>query len=121
MSDRPPRDPEDLTLGGIVDEVVSQVKVALDEADVTSRRSRDLLLDGLRDVLEAIDPASVRGQGDPAPPDQPPPVPPDVEVVEGGRAEDAPPTQGPRPDLKVAEPEQEEAPAQEEEKKHLEL
>ena len=101
MSDRPPRDPDDLSLGGLVDEVVSQVKVALDEADVTAGRSRELLIDGLRDVFEAMDPASLsRSRRETAP---------DVEVVDGGRADDAPPTEGPKPDLKVAEPEAEDA------------
>ena len=99
MSDRPPRDSDDLSLGGLVDEVVSQVRVALDEADVTSHRSRALLLDGLRDVLGALDPASL------VRPDRTPPAgAPDVSVVDGGRAEDAPPTEGARPDLRVADP-----------------
>jgi hypothetical protein len=98
MPDRPPRDPDDLSLGGLVDEVVSQVKVALDEADVTAGRSRDMLIDGLRDVLEAMDPASLaRKRRQTAP---------DVEVVQGGRSDDAPPTDGLKPDLKVAEPEE---------------
>lgn len=100
MSDRPPHNPDDLTLGGLVDEVVSQVRVALDEADVTSRQSRDMLLDGLRDVMQALDPGSlVRPKGAEAPDEGP-----DVSVVDGGRADDAPPTDGPKPDLKVAEP-----------------
>jgi hypothetical protein len=98
MSDRPPRDPDDLSLGGLVDEVVSQVKVALDEADVTAGRSRDMLIDGLRDVLEAMDPASLARKRRPTAPD--------VEVVQGGRSDDAPPTEGLKPDLKVAEPEE---------------
>ena len=101
MSDRPPRDPDDLSLGGLVDEVVSQVKVALDEADVTAGRSRDMLIDGLRDVLEAMDPASLKRRG----------ATPNVEVVKGGRADDAPPTEGPKPDLKVAESEDPDAAA----------
>jgi len=99
MSDRPPRDPNDLSLGGIVDEVVSQVRDVLDEADVTSRRSRDMLLEGLRDVLVAVDPASLYRAG-PRPADRAP----DVEVVDGGRPSDAPRSEGPKPDLKVAEP-----------------
>ena len=100
MSDRPPHDPDDLSLGGLVDEVVSQVRVALDEADITSRHSRALLLDGLKDVFQAMDPgAFIRPrESDVSGPS------PDVTVVDGGRAADAPPTDGPRPDLKVAEP-----------------
>lgn len=100
MSDRPPQNPDDLSLGGLVDEVVSQVRVALDEAEITSRHSRELLLDGLKDVFESMDPgAFIR----PRETDASAPS-PDVTVVDGGRAADAPPTDGPRPDLKVAEP-----------------
>lgn len=101
MSERPPRTPDDLSLGGIVDEVVSQVRTALDEADVSGRQGRDLLLDGLRDVMQAIDPASLVRAGHAAAPPDPSPA-PDVTVVDGGRSEDAPPTPGPKPDLKVA-------------------
>jgi hypothetical protein len=103
MADRPPRNPDDLSLGGIVDEVVSQVRVALDEADVTGRHGRELLLDGLRDVLHAMDPASVVRSTDAKRKPKSTDV-PDVTVVDGGRADDAPPTEGQKPDLKVAEP-----------------
>lgn len=108
MSDRPPHNPDDLSLGGLVDEVVSQVRVALDEADVTSRHSRELLLDGLKDVFQAMDPGSfIRPRESEASAPSP-----DVTVVDGGRAADAPPTDGPRPDLKVAEPDAKEEPAE---------
>jgi hypothetical protein len=101
MSDRPPHSPEDLTLGGLVDEVVSQVRGALDEADVSSRGAREMLLDELKDVFQALDPGSLlRPQSAPSADGAP-----DVTVVDGGRAEDAPPTEGPKPDLKVAHPE----------------
>jgi len=100
MSKRPPRDPDDLSLGGLVDEVVSQVRGALDEADVTSRHSRDLLLDGLRDVMQTLDPGLLGGARVGSSESEAP----DVTVVEGGRTADEPPSEGPRPDLKVAEP-----------------
>lgn len=100
MSERPPRDPDDLSLGGIVDEVVSQVRVALDEADITGIQSRELLLDGVRDVMQALYPSSVSRS-----PAGPTPGPPDVSVVDGGRADDAPPSPGERPELRVAAPE----------------
>jgi hypothetical protein len=100
MSERPPRDPDDLSLGGLVEEVVSQVRGALDEADVTSRHSRDLLLDGLRDVMQTLDPGVLVGARAASSESEVP----DVTVVDGGRAADAPPSEGPRPDLKVADP-----------------
>jgi hypothetical protein len=100
MSERPPRDPDDLSLGGLVDEVVSQVRGALDEADVTSRHSRDLLLDGLRDVMQTLDPGMLVGARAASSETEVP----DVTVVDGGRGADEPPSEGPRPDLKVAEP-----------------
>jgi hypothetical protein len=100
MSERPPREPDDLSLGGLVDEVVSQVRVALDEADIAGAQSRELLLDGVRDVMQALYPSSVSRS-----PSGPTPGAPDVSVVDGGRAEDAPPSPGERPDLRVAAPE----------------
>ena len=100
MADRPPDSPDDPTLGSLVDEVVSQVRGALDEVDVSSRGVRELLLDELRDVFEALEPGVFRHPQTPPSDDGSP----DVTVVDGGRADDAPPSEGPRPDLKVAEP-----------------
>lgn len=82
---RPPRGP----WGDVLD----QVRDALDDAGVGAGQVRDELIRGVRDTLDAL---------------QPPPTatePPDVSVVDGGRADDAPPSGSPPPDLRVAKPE----------------
>lgn len=91
-----PRDPDD------VDEVLGQVSDALDELEVVQGAERDALLESLRGVLGSLDlPLShveVRTflADDPEPP---------VSLLQGGRPNDAPDPTGPRPSLRLAEPE----------------
>lgn len=109
MSRRSSGDPDDLSLGGLVDEIIDQVKVALDEAEVTSRQSRDAMAEGLRDVLGALDPASLRRSARSAARAEAHERPePDLDVVDGGLGEDSAHREGPAPDLRVV-PEPEDA------------
>jgi hypothetical protein len=76
------------------DDVVSQVADALADLNLTDGPLRSALLDGLRSALDQVG----GGLGTP-----PAPSVPEVVVVEGGRAADAPPSLGQRPELRVAD------------------
>jgi len=109
MSERPPRDGDDLW-----SDVIDQVSDALDEADVKDGTTRDALLDGVRQALESMgstldmevelvtDGDLIAGaeliiENDAMEPD------PTVSVMEGGRADADPRTPGDKPDLRVAD------------------
>jgi hypothetical protein len=86
MSDRrPPDDP----WGPVLD----RVEDALDDAGVGPDAERDSLLDGVRAALDALVGLEPTDGGRP-----------EVVVVDGGRAQDAPPTESERPTLRVAAP-----------------
>lgn len=95
MAERPPRDGDD-----IWSEVMDQVADALTEADLGTGLTREALLDGVREALEAmggpievdIEVMTSSEDTDPA-----------VSVVEGGRTEADPRTPGDKPDLRVAD------------------
>jgi len=84
MAKPPPSDPwEDL---------LSQLDESLDELDFPDGPTRDAVLDGVREALESLTGAQ----------SAPPPGPPKVEVVEGGRDASSPRIEGERPVLRVA-------------------
>jgi hypothetical protein len=96
MAKRPPRDGDD-----IWSEVMDQVADALTEADLGTGPTREALLDGVREALEAMGgPIEVDIEVMTAAEDSDP----TVSVVEGGRAEADPRTPGEKPDLRVADP-----------------
>lgn len=90
-----PRDPDD------VDEVLGQVSDALDELEVVRGAERDALLESLRGVLGSlgelplshVEVRTVLADE------------PQVSVLPGGRDDGAPEAEGPRPSLRLAEPE----------------
>lgn len=108
MSDeQPPRDPQDT----VVDEVIAQVQRALDEAQVSLGPAREQLRAELTAAFRMVG-RDLTGRSAPSTPE------PELSVVEGGREADAPPTEGPGPELTVAEgtagegaPEESERPA----------
>jgi hypothetical protein len=90
MSDQPPEDP--------TSDLIEQVNAALTELNITNDATRDAVAAGLKEALDALAAMGVsltatETKGAPS-----------VAVVEGGRAEDAPPTGGAPPDLHIAEP-----------------
>ena len=101
----PPRDPEDW------DDVMGRVSDTLDELAMVEGPERDALLGSLRQVLGAlgdlpIDSVEVRAvrvdeDGVEQELDVAPPVRPNVTLVEGGRDDDAPASDSPRPELRV--------------------
>ena len=88
MSDQPPDDP--------TDDIIEQVNAALDGLSITDDATRDAVAAGLKEALGALSAMGVT----PTPGREAP----SVAVVEGGRAEDAPPTSGAPPDLHIAAP-----------------
>ena len=97
----PPRDPEDW------DDVMGRVSDTLDELSVVDGPERDALFGSLRQVLGAlgdlpIDSIEVRAVriGDNAVSDEVA-YRPNVTLVDGGRDDDAPSTDTPRPELRV--------------------
>lgn len=82
-------------------DVLDQVREALDDAGVGAGEVRDELVRGVKDALHTL-----QGRPDEPPQGQDPPAAsPDVTIVPGGRADDAPPAPGSPPDLRVAPPE----------------
>lgn len=95
MSDRrPPEDPWS--------EVLDQVEDALVEAGIGAEPERGALLDGVRSALDSL--VGLDTSQD---------IGPEVVVVEGGRGEHEPPTEGAVPPLRVADPPAAEGPQQE--------
>ena len=80
---RPPDDESRL------DAILSEVREALDEAGIAGEAIRGALLDGVREALGAEPEVSTTG--------------PEMTVVEGGRAPDAPRAAGGAPELTIAE------------------
>lgn len=101
MSGRPPFDDPGWN------ELLHQLEEALDEAGIEGEQTRAAVRDGLRAALESL--GKLAGWSEPRHDG------PEVEVVEGGRADDDPEPTGPRPDLRVAEPmpEEDESPPEE--------
>ena len=88
-------------------DVIEHVLTALDEADVSDRGTRDALAEGVRAALDAMSTSEgidvqIIGHESMAPD----PGMPEVEVVPGGRAGDDPPTASARPELRIAEPDE---------------
>jgi len=86
-------------------DVIHQVLDALHDANVDDPNTRDALAEGVRQALESLDAdmdldIEIVGR-DSA--DTPKPA-MDVEVVDGGRSADSPPTEGKKPTLRIAEP-----------------
>jgi hypothetical protein len=86
-------------------DVVDQVLDALDDANVSDPMTRDALAEGVKAALESMETGfgldvQIIGEGFPET------TPPTVEVVAGGRSEDAPPTEGQKPELRIAEPQE---------------
>lgn len=84
-------------------EVVDQVLDALDDANVSDPMTRDALAEGVKAALESMETGfgldvQIIGEGFPET------TAPTVEVVAGGRSDDAPPTEGQKPELRIAEP-----------------
>lgn len=97
MSDQPPDDP--------TDDIIEQVNAALTDLNITNDATRDAVAAGLKEALDALAAmGALQGAGESK-------GSPSVAVVEGGRAEDAPPTGGAPPDLHIAEPPDEPQPA----------
>lgn len=95
---RPPRDPDDL------DDMMDQVSEALDELEVVDGDDREALLGSLREVLGALGGLPLRGvEVHAVLPEAAPAERPSVRVVEGGLAADASPTEGARPELRLAD------------------
>lgn len=85
MSEPPKDDGTPLT------HIISEISKGLDEASFVEDDIRGDLLEGIQDSLRALfGTAFVHAE-------------PNVQVVEGGRSDDSPPTPGLRPTLKVAE------------------
>ena len=92
-------------------DVIHQVLDALDDANVSDPHTRDALADGVRQALEGMEMGmginiEISGSGDihlqePGP---------EVEVVDGGRNPDQPPTEGKKPSLRIATPDDESEP-----------
>lgn len=96
MSDKsPPTDPHDT----VVDEVITQVQRALEEAQLSLGPAREQLRAELTSALRMVG-RDLTGRGSAG---QAPPAEPELSVVEGGREADAPPSEGPGPALSVAE------------------
>jgi len=90
MSGQPP---DDLT-----GDIIEQVNAALADLNITNDATRDAVAAGLKEALDALAAMGVsleesETKGSPS-----------VAVVEGGRAEDAPPSGGAPPDLHIAAP-----------------
>jgi hypothetical protein len=86
-------------------DVIHQVLEALDNANVQDPSTRGALADGVREALESMGSnmdinIEVMEAGDPHPSTEPM----SVEVVDGGREDNAPPTEGKKPALRIAEP-----------------
>lgn len=88
MSPAPPRGPWS--------DLMDQVRDALEDAGIGAGEVRDEVVQGVGDALRALRSAGVEPEGAS--------IDPTVDVVEGGRAPDSPPTSGNRPDLRVARP-----------------
>ena len=90
-------------------DVIHQVLGALNEANVDDPTTREALAEGVRQALESLEDGmdlniELMGSeilGNPTPSM-------DVEVVEGGRQYDSPPSEGKKPSLRIAEPGDEE-------------
>ena len=90
--------------------VIDQVLEALDEAEVSDPSTRDALAEGVRQAIESLESGigldvQIIGEGFPLAEDEPP----EVEVVDGGRTGDEPPTDGEKPKLRISEPKEDEA------------
>lgn len=85
-------------------DVVEQVLGALDNADIADTNTRDALAEGVRQALESLESGvgldvQILGEGFPF--QDPEPV--SVEIVEGGRSQEEPRSEGETPDLRIAE------------------
>lgn len=95
MAERPPSDSDDTWA-----DVMKQVHDALDEAQIDGESLRKSLMDGVKQALESLDDFLVEPPTpDAAEPDERVPV----VVVEGGRTDDQPITEGDIPQLHIAE------------------
>jgi len=100
MADRPPGDGDDLWTS-----VIEQVTDALNDSDIDLGITRDVLVDSVREALEALgDGIDVQFDVVTATDDAVAEPPVDVSVVAGGRSDSDPPTPGDKPDLRVADP-----------------
>ena len=84
-------------------DVIDQVLDALDDANVSDSATRDALAEGVKAALESLDTGvgldvQIIGEGFPSPTNEPP----NVEVVTGGRSDDEPPSEGEKPELRIA-------------------
>ena len=89
-------------------DVIDQVLDALNQANVSDPTTRDALADGVRQALEGMEMGmginiEISDTGDVHIQE---PV-PEVEVVDGGRNPDQPPTEGKKPALRIATPNEE--------------
>ena len=89
-------------------DVIHQVLDALNEANVDDPQTRDALADGVRQALESLESGvdlNIELMGTETASSAPSGV--AVEVVDGGRTDDSPPTEGKKPTLRIAEPAEE--------------
>ena len=89
-------------------DVIDQVLNALNQANVSDPNTRDALADGVREALESMGMGmginiEISSSGDVNVDG----ASPDVEVVDGGRNPDQPPTEGKKPALRIATPNEE--------------
>ena len=85
-------------------DVIHQVLDALNDANIDDPNTRDVLAEGVRQALESIDDGidvniQILGEDEL----HPGAAGMDVEVVDGGRGENTPPTEGKKPTLRIAE------------------
>ena len=86
-------------------DVIHQVLGALHEANVDDPETREALADGVRQALESLGTdmdLNIQIMGNDVFSEGPPPM--DVEVMDGGRLPDSPPTEGKKPSLRIADP-----------------
>jgi hypothetical protein len=96
MSEQPPDEPGD----GWSD-VIKKVEIALDDANIDGEAIRQSLIRGVRQALGSLE--SVL-EGELVPDEEAP----EVVVMEGGRSDDQPTTEGEPPDLRLADDDAEE-------------
>ena len=88
-------------------DVIDQVLDALDDADVSDPGTRDALAEGVKAALDSLEnglglDVQIIGEGFPDAADPAP----QVEVMTGGRSDDEPPSDGEKPALRIADPQE---------------
>ena len=89
-------------------DVIHQVLGALQDANVDDPETQEALAEGVRQALESLGTdmdLNIQIMGTEVATEAHPPI--DVEVMDGGRLPDSPPTEGKKPSLRIADPSEE--------------